>query len=236
MTQDLLAELRAYTPKLKSAVETVRLDAAATKALNTLRSVSGQADRFSACVAAIKILDRKRDRTVREALIKAAGKASDIGEALEEAADSDGVRAAEYAYHDGFGGALHELETAVRNAWSEQARSEFEPLRGMGELLERIPDTAGLGHRLTALGQEARDLVGTRPPLPELNTKLERLCPAAAALRQELSHVGDDDPEVTAFLRAMATNQARASHLTHSVWKWLEKCGALGVFAVRAAD
>jgi predicted transcriptional regulator len=235
MTQDLLAELNAVVPTLRGAVETVRLDDTAKRALNTLRSATGQADRFSASVAVMKALGRGQEPAIREALTKASSKAKLIGKALQEASDSEGIQDAESAY-DGFGSSLAELENAVRNAWRDQVQAEFEPLRGMGELLERIEATQDLGRRLINVGQEARGLLESRPSLSDLRTSVERLRPLAAALREELAHVGDDDPDVTAFLRAMVANQATARHLKPSVLVWLDQRGALDVFAVRAAN
>ncbi|MDZ4062976.1 MAG: hypothetical protein U1A07_14205 [Phenylobacterium sp.] len=234
MTTDLLDELDTLTPQLSGAVETVRLDEAAKKALDQLKTAKSQAERFSAAVNIVRLLERQSDPAIRTALRDARNKARDVGEALQEATDADGVQDAALAFGDGFAAAVGALDGAVREAWSRAVFGEFDTLRVMGQLLEKIDDTRPLGEALLATGQRAQQLTIVRPPLQELSAHIETLQAEAFTLKERLRQVGDEDPDVDAFLRAATVSQATARHLTASVRTWLEKNHALDVFAVRA--
>lgn len=234
MSTDLLAELDALIPQLSGAVETVRLDEAAKKALEQLKSARPQAERFSSSVDVVRLLGRQSDPLIRSAMKDAAAKARDVGEALQDATDAEGVQDAAHAFSDGMAGAVVTLDGAVRDAWSRTVYTDFDTLRVMGALLEKIEDTRALGSSLLAAGQRANHLVASRPPMHDLRSQIEQLLSEAALLREELRQVGDEDADVDAFLRAATANEATARHLTPSVRAWLDKNHALDVFAVRA--
>jgi hypothetical protein len=234
MTIDLLEDLEALTPKLTGAIETVRLDEAARRALDQLKAVRGQAERFSAAVEIVGLLDQQCEPRVRTALLKAKTRASDVGEALQEATDASGVQDAANTYTEGFATELLSLDGAVRDAWRNVVFRDYEPLRVMGALLDKIEGTRSLGAALLAAGEEARALTDARPPLPDLKAAIAGLQLRAASLREELCHVGQDDPDIDAFLRALAANQATVRHLRPAVLAWLETNHALDIFSVGA--
>lgn len=235
MTVDLLEELETLTPQLAGAVETVRLDEAAKKALEQLKTARLQAERFSAAVQIVRLLERQSEPAVRTALLRAKHQAAEVGEALQEATDAAGVHAAASTFTDGFSGELATLDAAVRETWRGVVFHDYDALRVMGALLEKIDETRPLGDSLLATGQQARALIETRPPLPALKVSIEALQEKAAALRDDLRHIGEDDPDIDAFLKALVVNQATARHLRPAVLVWLEKNHALDIFAVRAA-
>lgn len=230
-----LEALQALTPRLKDASLVVKADQSAKEVLEKLQRAQGQADRFRAWLAVARQLDGLGSPRVSTAVSKAAWRAREAGEALTEAVDGPGIQAAASEFAE-FSPTVAAVEVAVREVWAQRVRAAFEPLRNMGELLQRIEDTRQLGLDLNATVQKARASTDASVSPQSLLSTVNDLLAEHDDLSARLKAVSGDEPDVDAFLQALARNQATLRLLTPTVMDWLDRHEALGAFTIQAAD
>jgi hypothetical protein len=99
--------------------------------------------------------------------------------------------------------------------------------------LVNIPNTSKLGEKLLACGREAERTSSRQLPAMEWRDAILQLRSERTALEAERT-AATQDPEVDAFLDALAENEATLRIVTTRVYDWLEKNGALDIFKVSA--
>lgn len=237
MSADPLTEVEEeLLPQLSSAMDAIRLDDTARRALESLKDAPRQARRFEAFVSVAQTLGPTCSDVVRSPLYAAARQAEEVGEALEAATDSGSVQDAAADFLKSLVPAVGRLENAVGDAWRKVLREQFEPFAGTGALLEMIPATQTLGAQLKKAVLEARHLAEHRGAAEEFSAAVTRLMAEQAELRTKVQAASGGQPEVDSFLEALAQNRATLRHMTPGVINWLATNDALDVFAVKAAD
>jgi hypothetical protein len=236
VTVDQLEEIEELLPKLSSAMNAIRLDDTARRALESLKDAPRQSKRFEAFVGVIQTLGSTCDEFVRTPLYSAAKQAEEVGEALVCATDSSGVQDAAADFLSSLVPAIGRLENSLMDAWRKVVRDQFEPFAGTGALLEMIPATKHLGKELRTAALQARDLAEHRVAAEEFAAAISRLMGEQSGLRAKVKAVSGGQPEVDMFLEALTENKATLRHMTASVIAWLVDNDALDAFAVTAAD
>jgi nucleotide-binding universal stress UspA family protein len=233
MMSDPLLELETLAPLIPAAIQAQRLEQALGRAVEKVAEVPRQAARFQALVEAAVRLGVANDTNARRPLQEAVEEAENIGDLLEGARTPEDLQ---YVSDDfpKLVGALRSLDIVVRQYWRLTVSNEFQSLLSVGDLLTRIPGTQALGTRLRSISQEAQLLAERNPPAEQLAPEIQRLRNTRAQLDVEL-HQLSSNPDVDAFITAVARDTATLAHVTPPVMDWLQRNDALEAFAVRGA-
>jgi hypothetical protein len=229
---DPLARLERLIPQLPKVIEAQRLGEELARVEHNAASNRPTIQRFSALVVMLEILKDATDLTSRDEVSEFLERVVRFASQLARASSQDDLRAL-IPMFDSFKRDVAGLERCARQLWSEVNRRQFGPLGAVGEILQGIEGTADLGGRLASLVERAR-LLGDRQ-----HTTMEEFAAGTAPLRAEADRLKSEiaslgtDPQIDAFLTALAAGRAALRLATPSVLGWLDQMGALDRFEVR---
>lgn len=229
---DALVELESLLPELPAAVDRRRIGENLGKTATALQEAPRQVQRLKAVLDIARLTGFDEDQSQKEALDELIDEADRIATAMLMAATADDLRAVREDYEDVLR-RIAAVDRQLRPHWRRRISRDFVPLIAIGRLLRGIGGISGLGDKLVSCGEDAQksgDLAGAEA----LREAIVRLQARRAALESEREAIADD-PEVSAFLNALASEQATLRLVTNRVRQWLENNGALDSFVVRAS-
>jgi hypothetical protein len=229
---DQLDALEALLPDLPAAADRRRLGDRLVQAIQDLKEAPSQARRLKALISLAETVGFGASPDQRAMIGELRETAREVGAALEEADDEEGLKSAVYDYQKSLLPALATFDRGAREQWSSVVRDRFAPLIAFGELLEKIDNVADLGRSLADCGRRAQRL--TSGSAEDLLSNVTSLLAERDALQTERGEkIGDDD--VGEFLNALAVGRATLDLITPDVRAWLDQNQALGRFRVSAA-
>lgn len=229
---DPLAALEALLPALPRALERQKLGVELKRVEAQIATHRPFIERFFRLTDTLGTLHDAPHSTAREAVAEALFEVGEFGTKLATVESKEDLRAVTHGF-DGLRGRVASMEGGARLLWSELYRREMEPLGLVGSVLRGIADTADLAERLCALSESARRLCERQQSaIEDFATTAGALRAEAAALKAEVNALATD-PEVDAFLQALAGGRATLRLATANVLRWLEQLEALDRFDVR---
>ncbi len=228
---DALQELEQMLPEVPATVERRRLGETLDKTNERLSDADHQVHRLVALLEIAKETEFDTDSVQAEMLNELVAAARESADAMLEAETAEDLKEVQDAY-SAFIKALANVERQLRPHWRGIVERDFKPLVAIGGLLQRIDATKDLGGRLISCGQDAeRSVAATTADL--LREAIHRLRENRTQLEADRASA-TNEPEVDAFLNALAEGRATLRMVTERVRSWLEHNEALDTFAVTA--
>jgi hypothetical protein len=229
---DPLEELENTSQVLPAAVAGVRLGDRATQRLQRFSDVGRQELRLKAFVELAILLDGHSDAQVKEQVGRALEAAFEVSKAMEDVCDEETLEDACEEYPTLIQ-SLGVLEGQLRTLWTWTIDQQFAPLGSVGALLSAFPGARDLGLKMVQAAADARQ--SSQAPLIDLSPKVMGLQKVREMLIAEQQTVAGN-PNVAAFLQALADNRATLDLLETEVLEWLKNQGALKSLKVTAAQ
>jgi len=227
---DPLVELEQLLPQIAPAVERRHLGEILGQTVEKLRASDYVIKRFRAVLGISRTIDFKADPNQAAAESELITEGRNLASDLERAQTADDLRDIQAIYGE-FARSLANVERQIRSHWSRIVQREFRPLISLGTLLERIGSASELGKKLRRCGEEAI-VIRESVSADVLHTEIIRLRNLRASLDAERTTLSRD-PEVDAFLNALAEGKATLQMVTERVLVWLRQNDALNQFTVR---
>lgn len=222
---DALLEAEALLIELPDAVARRKLGERLSKAVSALRTAERQISRATALVELSRLIEFGRTNEQNAVLEEMVETVDEIGSALEEANDEEHLRLAIYEYDNSLPKVLASLDRALRERWRVVATDRFQPLIGIGDLLNSMNVPKNLGSRLAECGRKGLSAANIAD-LGEMLTTVRALLADLELLQAErAAEIGDD--EVGGFVNALAEKKATLAMVTVKVHNWLAKHHAL---------
>jgi hypothetical protein len=222
---DVLLEAEELLEQLPEAVSQRKVGERLAQAIRDLGNADHQLQRMSALIATAEVTEFGKQPHQAEALDEMVDCAQTVGEALENAQDAEALRKAMFEYSNDLNQAITTLQRSIRAHWGTVASDRFQPLIGLGELLESMNVPNNLGGRLIACGRQAMT-VSSAGSAPELQAAIGALLSEYDVLQAErAAEIGND--EVGEFINALAEKRATLAMVTPQVREWLVGHGAL---------
>lgn len=222
-----LEQLEETLPKLAGAVERCSLGNMLVFACSRLPETERNCNVAEQVVSALPLVRTHLDSAVRAGLIdrgkqlwalgNKAGNATTAAQLDELARDLPQVT-----------GWVEELKRFASSAWARRVDSEFEPARKLGHVLKEIAETPDLRYaaeRMTESGAKGLRCRDALPITPEQQDRFQSLLKERVEAYELLQATGAE-PEVVAFLQAVAEDRGTLAHLTQAVFDWLHRGGA----------
>jgi hypothetical protein len=208
--------------QFKAAAEVAR------KAVDDARALPDRLDRVVAALATVAEFPscprEELTRALRDGVLDAAARvrAADGPDTLRAIAPELRRMATE----------LETVEKGILRSWQAEVEREFAPLKGLGEVLASMPETASAGRQLETWANRALALRGNAVPSAK---DLKARATAVAELPERLAALEQlgIDAEVRNFLERAAAQKATLACVTEGVLAWLAKSGAAHRFSVR---
>lgn len=229
---DVLDELERLLPELEPSLERRRLGESLGRVVEALRESDRHVRRFKAILDIAKETDISAEPRQAEALRELMDAAEMAADGMLKASTADDLRIVQADYTDFTQTMVKTDRDNIRPHWARLAERDFKPLVAIGILLEKIEGVSDLGRRLVACGREADNSLARTPPMEALRDDIRRLRKERAALEAERALL-TNEPEVDAFLNALAEGRATLRIVTERVRAWLEQNGALDSFLIR---
>tara|TARA_R110001599_G_scaffold80524_2_gene217459 strand:- start:20290 stop:20988 length:699 start_codon:yes stop_codon:yes gene_type:complete len=224
-----LDELETLLPRLRPAVEQARFGQGLSKFENAAQSIASVAPELDALFEVALdtgFLKRESDAGLIDDIVVTA---IELAEILEGARTDGDVEKA-LAHFDRFESRISSAKVSIKRHWERRAADEFEPLRGYGRLLQRLPGLELLGAEYETFADSAKRSVASEK-MSDLRTAIASLNSRKAELEAErqrqIKHetIGD-------FLNALAQNSATLKDLSPEVLDWLNEQEALADFRI----
>ena len=227
---DTLLEAEEFLQQLPDAVSRRKLGERLSQAIQELRNAPRQIQRVAALIETAELIDFGKQPHQAEVFSEMVEWVQTVGEALEDAEDAESLRKAMFEYSNDLNRAIGALERSIREHWRAVANDRFQPLVGLGELLNSMNVPNNLGGRLIACGQQAVSVSNTNSAI-ELHVALMKLLSDYDTLQAErAAEIGTD--EVGEFINALADKRATLAMVTSEVHEWLVNHNALGRLGV----
>jgi len=222
---DALIEAEGLLTLLPAAVSRRTLGERLGKALVELRTSDRQVERIKGSLKIVKLTNFGVRPHQREVLMDMVDCTLSVGEDLERAKDAEELRDAVYQYTNDLNRSIAAVERSIREHWLTVVAERFQPLLGLGELLESMNVPNELGRRLKQCSQKGQASVNAAS-IKDLLSNIENLLEEYKILQDErLNEIGED--EVGDFINALADKRATLAMVTAKVHKWLEDHNAL---------
>lgn len=229
---DALDELERLLPELEPAIERRRLGESLGRVVDALRDSDRHVRRFKAILEIARETEFSAEPRQAEALEELMDAAELAADGMIKASTADDLRVVQDEYKKLTEAMTKTDRDGIRPHWERIVERDFKPLDAIGELLERIDGVSDLGRRLVECGRKADESVRSKPPAEALRDNIRRLREDRAALEAERASL-TNEPEVDAFLNALAQGRATLRTVTEKVRDWLEQNGALDSFSIR---
>ena len=229
---DALDELERLLPELEPALERRRLGESLGRVVDALRDSDRHVRRFKAILEIARETEFSAEPRQAEALSELMDAAEMAADGMLKAASADDLKIVQDDYAE-FAKTMTKTDRdGIRPHWARIVERDFKPLVAIGALLEKIEGVSDLGHRLVACGREADNSLARTPSMEALRDEIRRLREDRVALEAERASL-TNEPEVDAFLNALAQGRATLRTVTEKVRDWLEQNGALDSFSIR---
>lgn len=229
---DALDELERLLPELKPSLERRRWGESLWRVVDALRESDRHVRRFKAILEIARETDFSAEPRQAEALSELMDAAELAADGMLKAANADDLKIVQDDYTEFTKTMAKTDRDSIRPHWARIVERDFKPLFAIGALLEKIEGVSDLGRRLVACGREADNSLARTPSIEALRDEIRRLREDRAALEAERASL-TNEPEVDAFLNALAESQATLRIVTGAVRDWLDRNGALDSFSIR---
>lgn len=229
--QDPLSRLEDLAKKIPGAKKSHELGGALGRALEAAKGIEPQIQRLSELYQFILFFEGSLDEYERELLADKFSELGQIGKATEQATNVEQLNEIRVKLSDVVPASVGAAERRLSEAWKKFIQGEFSTAGSLGEVLNKIRETAQLGRELAATHREATLLASVLPSSSEKQKEYRELLKKREALLERLKKLGAG-PEVIAFLIAVANQEATLTHATPDVHEWLGSRDALNKFRV----
>jgi hypothetical protein len=229
---DVLVELEALLPELGPSIERRRLGESLGRVADALRDYDRHVRRFKAILEIAQETGFSAEPRQAEALKELMEAAESAAADMLKASSTDDLKVVQDDYTEFTQTMVKTDRDSIRPHWARIVERDFKPLVAIGTLLERINGVSDLGRRLVECGREAANSLAKTPPVETLRDDIRRLHEERASLEAKRASL-TDEPEVDAFLNALAEGRATLRIVTEKVRVWLEQNGALDRFSIR---
>ena len=229
---DALVELEALLPELAPSIERRRLGESLGRVVYALRDYDRHVRRFKAILEIAQETGFSAEPRQAEALRELMEAAESAAADMLKASSTDDLKVVQDDYMEFTKTMVKTDRDSIRPHWARIVERDFKPLVAIGTLLERINGVSDLGRRLVECGREAANSLARTPPVETLRDDIRRLHEERASLEAKRASL-TDEPEVDAFLNALAEGRATLRIVTEKVRAWLEQNGALDSFSIR---
>lgn len=231
LENDPLSRLEELAEKIPGAKKGHELGTALEKALEAAQGVEPQIQKLAACYQFILFFGAHIEENDRNILADKFNELRLIGEETEQTADVEGLNEIRVKLRDVVPAGVGTVERRLSEAWQKFLEQEFSTAGSLGEVLNKIRETAQLGRDLATTHQEAKRLASVLPTSTKKQKEYNELLKRREALSDRLKNLGAG-PEVVAFLVAVANREATLAHVTPGVHEWLGSRDALGRFRI----
>jgi hypothetical protein len=223
-----LEELAKIIPGAKKGHE---LGAALERALEAARGIEPQIQKLDELYQFILFFEDSIEEYDRAILADKFSELCLIGEETEQAANIEQLNEIRVKLRDVVPTGVGTVERRLSEAWQKLIQAEFSTVGSLGEVLNKIRETAQLGRELAATHREAKLLASVLPSSTKKQKQYNELLKKREALLGRLKKLGAG-PEVIAFLIAVANQDATLAHATADVNEWLGSRDALSEFRI----
>lgn len=230
---DVLDELERLLPELEPSLERRRLGESLGRVVDALRESDRHVRRFKAILEIAYQTDFSGEPRQAEALSELMDAAEMAAEGMLKAAAADDLKIVQDDYAEFAKTMARTDRDNIRPHWARIVEREFKPLGAIGELLGKIDGVSDLGRRMVECSRDASQTLARMPPAEALLEDIRRLREERATLEAERDSL-TNEPEVAAFLNALAEGRATLRFVTETVRAWLEEHGALDSFSIHA--
>lgn len=228
---DALDELERLLPELEPALERRRLGESLGRVVDALRESDPYIRRLKAILEIAHETDFSAEPRHAETLRELIETAKSAAEEMLKANTVDDLKVVQDEYKE-FAKVMANADVhAIRPHWAGIVARDFKPLGAIGRLLERIDGVSDLGHRLVECSRKADESVRSKASAEALRDSIRRLREERLELEAERDSL-TNEPEVDAFLNALAEGRATLRIVTEKVRVWLDQNGALDSFSI----
>lgn len=229
---DALEELERLLPDLEPSLERRRLGESLGRVVEALRESDRHIRKLEAILEIAEETDFSAEPHQAEALEELMDAAEVAADGMIKASTADDLRIVQDEYKKLTEAITNTDVRGIRLHWARIVGRDFKPLVAIGGLLEKIEGVSGLGRRLVECGREADSSLRRKPPVESLRDEIRCLVDDRVTLEAERASL-TNEPEVDAFLNALAEGRATLRIVTETVRTWLEQNGALDGFSIR---
>lgn len=228
--RDVFARLHDKKADLKFAAEAKQLGEDLQTARSKYSELSNVFDRLEPLRRVVEELNSVLSPEQHDSLRKAARQIQHVGEEIVTCEERSKLRQLPSRFIAAKS-AVERIEESLHSAWEEYIRDTFEDWAKLGQVLERLEQTASLGQKMNETSEKGLKLAAAFPPSESELERLKSFQKSVSAMRNDLLESGPGE-ELVGFLLDVAEQQATLAGVSEDIFEWLRQRDALDLFGV----